>query len=300
MPIRIYKPTSPGRRSMSVSTFEEITKKEPEKSLIEPLKKHAGRNNRGSHHDPPSRRRRTNGSIASSTSGEIKPGIPAQVAAIEYDPNRSARIALLHYVDGEKRYMLAPVGDEGRGHGDVGAGCSDPHGNALPLRNIPVGTQIHNIELYPGKGWTTLRSAGASAQLMAKSGLFAIRMPSGEVRLVHLNCMATLGQVGNVDHENIVIGKAGRNRHRGRRPTVRGSAMNPRDHPHGGGEGKRQSAASPRPNGGSRSRRDTQQQAHGLDDRAPAHGKAEVTEESWCRGRREGTLHRRQVAREDR
>src|SRR5918995_7001087 len=238
MPIRIYKPTSPGRRSMSVSTFEEITKKEPEKSLIEPLKKHAGRNNRGRI----TTRHRGGGHKRFYRIIDFKrnkTGVPAKVAAIEYDPNRSARIALLHYVDGEKRYMLAPVGMT---VGDtVVSGTQVPirTGNAMPLRNIPTGTQIHNIELYPGKGGQLCRSAGTSAQLMAKSDTYAqVRMPSGEVRLVHLDCMATLGQVGNVDHENIVIGKAGRNRHRGRRPTVRGSAMNPRDHPHGGGEGK--------------------------------------------------------------
>jgi large subunit ribosomal protein L2 len=168
-----------------------------------------------------------------------KPGVPARVAAIEYDPNRSARIALLFYADGEKRYILAPLGVK---VGDtVVSGPEAPirTGNALPLRNIPIGTQIHNIELYPGKGGQMVRSAGTTAQLMAKGEKYAqVRMPSGEVRLVHLDCMATLGQVGNVDHENIVIGKAGRSRHMGKRPTVRGSVMNPRDHPHGGGEGK--------------------------------------------------------------
>jgi large subunit ribosomal protein L2 len=238
MPIRKYKPTSPGRRSMSVSTFAEVTKKRPEKSLIEPIKKTAGRNNRGritTRHQGGGAKRyyriidfRRN-----------KPGIPARVAAIEYDPNRSARIALLFYVDGEKRYILAPLGIK---VGDtVVSGPEAPirTGNALPLRNIPTGTQIHNIELRPGKGGQMVRSAGNSAQLMAKSERYAqVRMPSGEVRLVLLECMATLGQVGNVDHENIEIGKAGRSRHMGKRPTVRGSVMNPRDHPHGGGEGK--------------------------------------------------------------
>jgi large subunit ribosomal protein L2 len=238
MGVRIYKPTSPGRRSMSVSTFEEITKKKPEKSLIEPLKKHAGRNNRGRI----TTRHRGGGNkrfyrIIDFKRNKI--GIPAKVAAIEYDPNRSARIALLFYVDGEKRYMLAPVGLQVGDFVQSGADAPIRTGNALPMRNIPTGTQIHNIELYPGRGGQMCRSAGTSAQLMAKSGNYAtLRMPSGEVRLVHLDCMATLGQVGNVDHENIVIGKAGRNRHKGRRPTVRGSAMNPRDHPHGGGEGK--------------------------------------------------------------
>jgi large subunit ribosomal protein L2 len=238
MPVRKYKPTSPARRSMSVSTFEEITKKKPERSLIEPLKKHAGRNNRGRI----TTRHRGGGNKRFYRIIDFKrdkTSVPAKVAAIEYDPNRSARIALLFYVDGEKRYMLAPLGIR---VGDmVVAGPDAPirTGNALPLRNIPTGTQIHNIELSPGRGGQLVRSAGTAAQVMAKVGDYAqIRMPSGEVRLVHLNCMATLGQVGNVDHENIEIGKAGRSRHMGRRPTVRGSVMNPRDHPHGGGEGK--------------------------------------------------------------
>jgi large subunit ribosomal protein L2 len=223
---------------MSVSTFEEITKKRPEKSLTESLQKHAGRNNRGKitvRHQGGGAKRR----YRLIDFKRKKYGVPARVAAIEYDPNRTARIALLFYVDGEKRYMLAPVGIK---VGDmVVAGPDAPIrvGNALPLRNIPTGTQIHNIELYPGKGGQMVRSAGTSAQLMAKSENHAqVRMPSGEVRLVHLDCMATLGQVGNVDHENIQIGKAGRSRHMGKRPTVRGSVMNPSDHPHGGGEGK--------------------------------------------------------------
>jgi large subunit ribosomal protein L2 len=238
MPIRKYKPTSPARRSMSVSTFEEITKKKPEKRLTTPLKKTAGRNNRGRI----TTRHRGGGAKRFYRIIDFKrnkTGIPARVAAIEYDPNRSARIALLFYVDGEKRYILAPLGV--RVNDMVVSGPEAPirTGNALPLANIPTGTQIHNIELYPGKGGQLVRSAGTSAQLMAKVGDYAqIRMPSGEVRLVLLTCMATLGQVGNVDHENIQIGKAGRSRHMGRRPTVRGSVMNPRDHPHGGGEGK--------------------------------------------------------------
>lgn len=238
MPIRKYKPTSPARRSMSVSTFEEITKKKPEKRLTTPLKKHAGRNNRGRI----TTRHRGGGAKRFYRIIDFKRnklGVPARIAAIEYDPNRSARIALLFYVDGEKRYILAPLGV--RVNDMVVSGPDAPirTGNALPLANIPTGTQIHNIELYPGKGGQLVRSAGTSAQLMAKSGNYAqIRMPSGEVRLVLLTCMATLGQVGNVDHENIQIGKAGRSRHMGRRPTVRGSVMNPRDHPHGGGEGK--------------------------------------------------------------
>ncbi len=223
---------------MSVSTFEEITKKRPEKRLTVPLKKTAGRNNRGRI----TTRHRGGGAKRHYRIIDFKrnkTGIPARVAAIEYDPNRSARIALLFYVDGEKRYILAPLGV--RVDDMVVSGPEAPirTGNALPLSNIPTGTQIHNIELYPGKGGQLVRSAGTSAQLMAKVGDYAqIRMPSGEVRLVLLTCMATLGQVGNVDHENVQIGKAGRSRHMGRRPTVRGSVMNPRDHPHGGGEGK--------------------------------------------------------------
>ena len=238
MPIRKYKPTSPGRRQMSVSTFEEITKTEPEKSLIEPLKKHAGRNNIGRI----TVRHRGGGNKRFYRIIDFKRnkhGVPARVAAIEYDPNRSARIALLFYADGEKRYILAPLGLKVGDTVISGPDAPIRTGNALPLRNIPVGTQIHNIELHIGRGGQLVRSAGAAAQLMAKAGNYAqIRMPSGEVRLVHLDCMATLGQVGNVDHENVVIGKAGRNRHMGRRPVVRGSVMNPRDHPHGGGEGK--------------------------------------------------------------
>src|ERR687893_1435038 len=229
MALRKFKPTTPGRRFMTVSTFDEVTKSEPEKGLVGPAKRRGGRNNNGritTRHRGGGHKRR----YREIDFRRNKDGVPAKVAQIEYDPNRSARIALLHYVDGEKRYILAPVGMT---VGDmVVSGPEAPirTGNAMPLRNIPTGTQIHNIELYPGKGGQMCRSAGTSAQLMAKSDDYAqIRMPSGEVRLVHLNCMATLGQVGNVDHENIVIGKAGRNRHRGRRPTVRGSAMNPRD-----------------------------------------------------------------------
>ncbi len=238
MPIRKYKPTSPARRSMSVSTFEEITKKKPEKRLTTPLKKTAGRNNRGRI----TTRHKGGGAKRFYRIIDFKrnkPGVPARVAAIEYDPNRSARIALLFYRDGEKRYILAPLGVRVDDMVVSGADAPIRTGNALPLRNIPTGTQIHNIELYPGKGGQLCRSAGVSAQLMAKVGDYGqVRMPSGEVRLIHLTCQATLGQVGNVDHENIQIGKAGRSRHMGRRPTVRGSVMNPRDHPHGGGEGK--------------------------------------------------------------
>lgn len=238
MPVRKYKPTSPGRRQMSVSGFDEITKSRPEKSLTVSLKKHSGRNNVGRltvrHRGGGNRR---NYRIIDFKRNKYS--VPARVAAIEYDPNRSSRIALLFYKDGEKRYILAPVGIK---VGDtVVAGPDAPIrvGNALPLRNIPVGTQIHNIELRIGGGGQLARSAGSTVQLMGKAEDYAVlRLPSGEVRRVHLDCMATLGQVGNVDHENVVIGKAGRNRHRGRRPTVRGSVMNPRDHPHGGGEGK--------------------------------------------------------------
>ena len=238
MAIRKYKPTSPGRRSMSVSTFEEITKKAPEKSLIEPLKKKAGRNA----HGRITVRHRGGGAKRFYRIVDFKRnklGIPAKVNAIEYDPNRSARIALLFYVDGEKRYILAPLGLK---VGDmVVSGPDSPIrvGNSWPLRNIPTGTQSHNIELRAGAGGQLVRSAGTSAQLMAKGEDYAqVRMPSGEVRRIHLDCQATLGQVGNVEHENIEIGKAGRSRHMGRRPTVRGSVMNPNDHPHGGGEGK--------------------------------------------------------------
>jgi large subunit ribosomal protein L2 len=238
MPIRKYKPTSPGRRSMSVSTFEEITKSTPEKSLIEPLKRKAGRNA----HGRITVRHRGGGAKRFYRIVDFKRnklGIPAVVNAIEYDPNRSARIALLFYVDGEKRYMLAPLGLKVGDTVISGPDAPIRVGNALPLRNIPTGTQIHNIELRTGRGGQLVRSAGTAAQLMAKSGDYAqVRMPSGEVRRIHLECFATLGQVGNVDHENIEIGKAGRARHMGRRPTVRGSVMNPRDHPHGGGEGK--------------------------------------------------------------
>lgn len=238
MPIRKYKPTSPGRRNMTVSSFSDITKKEPEKSLIEPLKKHAGRNNYGRL----TTRHRGGGSKRYYRRIDFKRdkfGIAAKVAAIEYDPNRSARIALLHYVDGEKRYIVAPLGLKVGDMVQSGTGAPIRVGNAMPLAEIPPGTPIHNIELYPGRGGQLVRSAGVAAQLMAKHGEYAhVRMPSGEIRMIRLDAMATLGQVGNVDHENVRIGKAGRNRHLGRRPTVRGSVMNPRDHPHGGGEGR--------------------------------------------------------------
>ena len=238
MPIRRYKPTSAGRRNMSASTFEEITKKKPEPSLLAPLRKKGGRNNNGRI----TVRHRGGGHKRAYRRIDFKRdkvGIEAKVAAIEYDPNRSARIALLNYVDGEKRYILAPVGLNVGDRVMSGVGSDIRVGNALPLRNIPLGTQVHNIELQIGRGGVMVRSAGNTAQLMAKEGDYAtLRMPSGEMRMVHLNCMATVGQVGNVDHQNIRIGKAGRKRWMGRRPEVRGSAMNPRDHPHGGGEGR--------------------------------------------------------------
>ncbi len=238
MPIKQYRPTSPGRRGMSVSTFEEITKTKPEKSLTVRLKKHAGRNNQGKI----TVRHRGGGAKRAYRLIDFKRnklGVPARVAAIEYDPNRSARIALLHYVDGEKRYIIAPVGLKVGDKVEAGPDADIKTGNALPLKNIPAGTTVHNIELQRGRGGQMARGAGASAQLMAKDGDYALlRLPSGEQRKVHILCMATIGQVGNTDHENINLGKAGRSRHMGRRPTVRGSAMNPRDHPHGGGEGR--------------------------------------------------------------
>jgi large subunit ribosomal protein L2 len=238
MPIRIYRPTSPGRRDMSVSTFEEITKKRPEKSLVEPLKQRAGRNSAGRI----SVRHRGGGHKRMYRVIDWKrnkAGVSSVVEAIEYDPNRSARIALLRYEDGEKRYILAPAGVKVGQKISSGPTAEIQNGNALPLRNIPLGSQIHAIELKVGRGAQMVRSAGNSAQLMAKDGDWAqVRLPSGEVRLVHLDCIATLGSVGNAEHATLNYGKAGRNRWRGRRPTVRGSVMNPRDHPHGGGEGK--------------------------------------------------------------
>jgi large subunit ribosomal protein L2 len=238
MAIKKFVPTSPGRRFMTVSTFEEITKKEPEKALLEPLKKKAGRNAAGRitvrHHGGGHKQQ-----YRIIDFKREKDGIPAVVAAIEYDPNRSARIALLHYADGEKRYILAPLGLKVGTKISSGPGSEIRPGNTLQLLNIPVGTLVHNIEMIPGKGGQLVRSAGGVAQLMAKEGKYChIKLPSGEVRLVPSGCKATIGQVGNVDHENITIGKAGRSRWLGIRPTVRGSAMNPVDHPHGGGEGK--------------------------------------------------------------
>ena len=238
MPIRQYRPTSPGRRGMSVSTFEEITKTKPEKSLVVKLKKHSGRNNQGRI----TTRHRGGGAKRAYRLIDFKrkkQNVPAKVAAIEYDPNRSARIALLHYLDGEKRYIIAPLGLKVGDQVMAGPEADIKPGNALPLKNIPTGTTIHNIELTRGRGGQMVRGAGAGAQLMAKEGDYAlIRLPSGEQRKVHILCTATIGQVGNVDHENRNLGKAGRSRHMGRRPSVRGSVMNPRDHPHGGGEGR--------------------------------------------------------------
>jgi len=238
MAIRTYSPTSPARRFMTVSTFEDITKKEPEKSLVVIKRKKGGRNSYGRI----TVRHRGGGAKKKYRIIDFKrdkDGIKAKVAAIEYDPNRTANIALLHYVDGEKRYILAPVGLKVGDIVESGPDADIKPGNALPLANIPVGTLVHNIELKPGKGGQLVRAAGGAAQLMAKEGDYAqLRLPSGEVRLVSLQCKATVGQVSNIEHENITIGKAGRKRWMGVRPTVRGVVMNPVDHPHGGGEGK--------------------------------------------------------------
>jgi large subunit ribosomal protein L2 len=238
MPIRSYKPTSPGRRFQTVAVFDEITETEPHKPLTESLKKSGGRNNRGE--------------LTSWWRGgghkrlyrivdfrRDKRDIPGRISTIEYDPNRSARIALVTYADGEKRYILQPAGVKVGDTIVAGANVDILPGNCLPLKNIPLGTQIHNVELKPGKGGQIARSAGSSVQLVAKEGEYAsVKLPSGEVRRIHLECVATIGQVGNIDHENVSIGKAGRSRWLGRRPHVRGVAMNPVDHPLGGGEGK--------------------------------------------------------------
>ena len=238
MALKVYRPTSPGRRSMTGATFEEITKKKPEKSLLVPLKKKAGRNSQGRI----TVRHRGGGAKRMLRIIDFKRdkiGVPGRVAAIEYDPNRSARIALIYYADGEKRYILLPVGLK---VGDViksGPDADIKPGNTLPLRFIPSGTQIHNIELQKGRGGKLVRSAGMAAQLVAKEGKYALlRLPSGESRRVHYECSATIGQVGHVEHQGIKLGKAGRKRWLGWRPAVRGSAMNPNDHPHGGGEGR--------------------------------------------------------------
>jgi len=238
MAIKKYKPTTPGQRGMTGYTFEEITKVKPERLLITSVQKYGGRNSYGR----VTVRHRGGGSrkyVRIVDYKRDKKNIPAVVSAIEYDPNRTARLALLNYVDGEKRYIIAPldlkVGDTVLS----GANCEIRPGNSLPIANIPVGTLVHNIELKIGRGGQLVRAAGSAAQLLAKEGDYAqIRMPSGEVRLISQNCYATIGQVGNIDHSNIKLGKAGRKRHMGIRPTVRGTAMSPRDHPHGGGEGR--------------------------------------------------------------
>lgn len=238
MAVKLYKPKTPGQRHKTSYTFDEITKSTPERSLLLPLKKSAGRNV----HGRVTVRHRGGGEKRQIRIVDFKRdkiNIPATVAAIEYDPNRTARLALLFYADGAKRYILAPVGLKVGDKLMSGEKSEIRIGNNLPLGSIPVGTMIHNIELQPGKGSQMVRSAGTSAQLLAKEGRYAhVRLPSGEVRLVLLECTATIGQVGNVEHSNIKLGKAGRKRHMGRRPEVRGSAMSPRDHPHGGGEGR--------------------------------------------------------------
>jgi large subunit ribosomal protein L2 len=243
--VKRFRPTSPGQRFLTVLDNSDLTKKKPEKNLTEVKKKHSGRNNNG-HITVRHKGGGTRRQYRVIDFKRAKDGIPAKVAAIEYDPNRSARIALLNYRDGEKRYILAPAGLQ---IGDVlesGEGADIKVGNALPIKNIPLGTVIHNIELRPGEGGKMVRSAGTSAQLMAKEGEYAqVRMPSGEVRRIQVVCRATIGQLGNVDHENVVIGKAGRMRHMGNRPSVRGIAMNPVDHPHGGGEARSTSGRPP-------------------------------------------------------
>ncbi len=238
MAIKSYKPTTAARRQMTVTDYSQLSKVAPEKSLVESLKTNSGRNSYGRitvrHRGGGNRRK-----YRVIDFKREKAGVPAQVLTLEYDPNRSAHIALVQYEDGEKRYIIAPNGLKVGDTVVSGPAADIIAGNALPLANIPVGTFIHNVELYPGKGAQLARAAGIQAQLMAKEGAYAlIRLPSGELRNVPANCMATIGQVGNIDHENVSYGKAGRKRHMGWRPTVRGSVMNPNDHPHGGGEGK--------------------------------------------------------------
>jgi large subunit ribosomal protein L2 len=245
MAVKKYKPTSAGRRFITTADFSGVSKKDPEKSLLEVKKKHSGRNNNG-HITTRHKGGGTRKQYRIIDFKRSKDGVPAKVAAIEYDPNRTARIALLHYRDGEKRYILAPVGLDVGTLIESGEKADIKIGNALPLQNIPLGTVIHNIELRPGEGGKLVRSAGSSAQLMAKEGMYAqVRMPSGEVRKIQVVCRATIGQLGNLDHENEVIGKAGRQRHLGKRPSVRGIAMNPVDHPHGGGEARSTSGRPP-------------------------------------------------------
>ena len=238
MPVKKYKPVTPGTRGMTGYTFEEITKSTPERSLLSTKKNRGGRNAQGRvtvrHRGGGARR-----AVRMVDFKREKYGIPARVAAIEYDPGRTARLALLHYADGEKRYIISPLDVKVGDTVMSGPDAEIRSGNSLPVSNIPVGTMIHNIEIKEGKGAQLVRSAGGAAQLLAKEGDFAqIRMPSGEVRLIHQVCYATIGQIGNLDHGNIKLGKAGRKRHKGIRPTVRGTAMSPRDHPHGGGEGR--------------------------------------------------------------
>jgi large subunit ribosomal protein L2 len=238
MGIKQYKPTSPGRRGASGYTFGEITKKRPEKSLLAPLSKKAGRNNQGRisvRHRGGGHKRR----LRVIDFKRDKIGVPGKVAAVEYDPNRSARIALIHYADGEKRYIIWPVGLAVGDTVRAGPQAEIKPGNALPLRNIPAGNTVHNLELQKGRGAQLVRGAGTGAQIMAREGDYVmVRLPSGEVRRIHADCMATIGQVGNVEHDQIKLGRAGRRRNMGRRPKVRGTVMTPRDHPHGGGEGK--------------------------------------------------------------
>jgi len=237
MATKIYKPTTPGHRHMSVPSFEEVTKKTPEKSLLATKKKHSGRNSYGRI----TVRHRGGGNRVKYRIVDFKRQIeaPAKVIGVEYDPNRTAYIALLEYEDSTRKYIVAPVGLTDGDIVETGANADIKPGNTLPVENIPVGTFIYNIELYPGKGGQLVRSAGCAAQLMAKeNGMAQVRLPSGEVRLIRLNCKATIGTVGNVEHDTIKVGKAGKTRHKGIRPTVRGSVMNPCDHPHGGGEGK--------------------------------------------------------------
>ena len=238
MSIKVFKPTTNARRNMSVTDYSELSKVAPEKSLLKPLQKNSGRNSYGRitvRHRGGGNRRKYRVIDFKRTKFDVK----ATVKTLEYDPNRSAHIALIEYADGEKAYILAPVGLKVGDTVVAGPTADIKPGNALPLVNIPVGTFIHNVELYPGKGGQLARAAGNAAQLMAKEGVYALlRLPSGELRNVPVQCMATVGQVGNLDHENVKIGKAGRTRHMGIRPTVRGSVMNPNDHPHGGGEGK--------------------------------------------------------------
>jgi large subunit ribosomal protein L2 len=238
MPVRQYKPTSPGRRTASGYTFEEITRRKPEKSLLVPLKKKAGRNNQGRitvrHRGGGAKRR-----LRLIDFKRDKTGVPGRVASVEYDPNRSARISLINYADGEKRYIIWPVGLKVGDTVQSGPDAEIKVGNALPLRNIPSGTTIHNIEMHLGKGAQIVRSAGGAAQLLGRDEEYAtIRLPSGEVRRILADCMATIGQVGNIEHSQVRLGRAGRKRLLGRRPHVRGTVMNPRDHPHGGGEGR--------------------------------------------------------------